>query len=226
MEKILVVEDDPAHLLALEDNLVLAGYEVSTARSGRHALQTLKEEDFDLIVLDIMLPYINGFEVCKRLRKSGDETPIIMLTAKTQEQDRVQGLDMGADDYITKPFSVAELLARIRAVLRRLKVQSRILERFSFGDTELDFRKYEARKGGVKLELSSREFQILKTLITHNGEVVSRYELMEEVWGYDDFPTQRAVDTNVARLRQKLEDDPAQPKHILTVYGAGYKFQA
>lgn len=225
MEKILVVEDDPAHLLALEDNLILAGYEVSTARSGRHALQTLKEEDFDLIVLDIMLPYINGFEVCKRLRESGDETPIIMLTAKTQEQDRVQGLDLGADDYITKPFSMAELLARIRAVLRRFTLQSRILERFSFGDIELDFKKYEAKKGGVKLELSSREFQILKTLITHDGEVVSRYTLMEEVWGYDDLPTQRAIDTNVARLRQKLEDDPAQPKHILTVYGAGYKFQ-
>jgi len=225
MEKILVVEDDPAHLLALEDNLTLAGYEVLTARSGRHAMRTLKEEDFDLIVLDIMLPYINGFEVCKRLRESGDETPIIMLTAKTQEQDRVQGLDLGADDYITKPFSVAELLARIRAVLRRFTLQSRILERFSFGDIEIDFKKYEARKSGVKLELSSREFQILKTLITYDGEVVSRYTLMEEVWGYDDLPTQRAIDTNVARLRQKLEDDPAQPKHIITVYGAGYKFQ-
>ena len=173
-----------------------------------------------------MLPYVNGFEVCERLRESGNETPIIMLTAKIQEQDRVQGLDLGADDYITKPFSVAELLARVRAVLRRFKLQSRLLERFSFGDMELDFKKYEARKGGVKLDISSREFQILKILITYEGEVVSRYKLMEEIWGYDDFPTQRAIATHVARLRQKLEDDPAQPKHILTVYGAGYKFQA
>ncbi len=226
MEKILVVEDDPAHLLALEDNLTFAGYEVSTARSGRHALQTLKEEEFDLILLDIMLPYVNGFEVCKRLRESGDETPIIMLTAKIQEEDRVQGLDLGADDYITKPFSVAELLARVRAVLRRFTLQSRLLERFSFGNIEIDFKKYEAKKGGVRIDLSSREFQILKILIASEGEVVSRYKLMEEIWGYDDFPTQRAIDTHVARLRQKIEDDPAQPKHILTVYGAGYKFQA
>lgn len=226
MEKILVVEDDPAHLLALEDNLKFAGYEVLTARSGRSALQILRQEEFDLIVLDIMLPYVGGFEVCKRLRESGDETPIIMLTAKIQEQDRVQGLDLGADDYITKPFSVAELLARVRAVLRRVGHQARILERFSFGDMEFDFKKYEARKGGIELEISSREFQILKILITHEGEVVSRYKLIGEIWGYDDFPTQRTIDTHVARLRQKLEDDPAQPKHILTVYGAGYKFQA
>ena len=226
MEKILVVEDDPAHLLALEDNLKFAGYEVSTARSGREALQLLRQEEFGLIVLDIMLPYVSGFEVCKRLRKSGDETPIIMLTAKTQEQDRVQGLDLGADDYITKPFSINELLARVRAVLRRFGHQARMLERFSFGDMEFDFKKYEARKGGIELDISSREFQILKILITHEGEVVSRYTLIGEIWGYDDFPTQRTIDTHVARLRQKLEDDPAQPKHILTVYGAGYKFQA
>lgn len=224
MEKILVVEDDPAHLLALEDNLTFAGYQVSTARSGRSALKLLKQEEFDLIVLDIMLPYVNGFEVCKRLRSSGNETPIIMLTARTQEQDRVQGLDLGADDYITKPFSIAELLARIRAVLRRFKLQSRLLERFSFGDIEFDFKKYEAKKNGVKLDISSREFQILKILITHEGEVVSRYDLIGEIWGYDDFPTHRTIDTHIARLRQKLEDDPANPKHILTVYGAGYKF--
>ena len=134
MERILVVEDDPAHLLALEDNLKFAGYEVSTARSGRDALRLLRDDKFDLVILDIMLPYINGFEVCERFREWDDETPIIMLTAKVQERDRVQGLDMGADDYITKPFSVAELLARIRAVLRRVKLQSRMLERFSCGD--------------------------------------------------------------------------------------------
>ena len=226
MKKILVVEDDPAHLLALEDNLKFAGYEVSTARSGREALQLLRQEEFHLIVLDIMLPYVSGFEVCKRLRESGNETPIIMLTARTQEQDRIQGLDLGADDYITKPFSINELLARVRAVLRRFEHQARMLERFSFGDMEFDFKKYEARKGGVELEISSREFQILKILITHEGEVVSRDMLIGEIWGYDDFPTQRTIDTHVARLRQKLEDDPAQPEHILTVYGAGYKFQA
>ena len=149
MEKILIVEDDPAHLLALEDNLSFAGYEVSTARSGRQALEILKQEKFDLIILDIMLPYIDGFEVCKRLRKWGDDTPVIMLTAKVQEQDRVKGLDIGADDYITKPFSVAELLARMRAVLRRFKLQSRLLERFSFRDMEFDFKKHEATKSGV-----------------------------------------------------------------------------
>ena len=226
MERILVVEDDPAHLMGLEDNLKFAGYEVSTARSGREALKVLKEEKFDLVILDIMLPYIDGFEVCKRFREWDDETPIIMLTAKTQERDRVQGLDIGADDYITKPFSVAELLARIRAVLRRFRLQTRLLERFSFGDMEFDFKKYEARKGGVELDISSREFQILKILITHEGEVMSRDQILDEIWGYDDFPTERAIDTHIARLRQKLEDDPSQPKHILTVYGAGYKFQA
>jgi DNA-binding response OmpR family regulator len=226
MEKVLVVEDDPAHLLALEDNLKYAGYEVLTARSGRSALELLKQEKFDLVILDIMLPYIDGFEVCRRFRKWDDETPVIMLTAKIQEQDRVQGLDIGADDYMTKPFSMAELLARIRAVLRRVKLQSRILERFSFGGMELDFKKYEARKGGVKLDISAREFQILKMLITHEGEVVSRDQLIGEIWGFDDFPTERTIDTHVARLRQKLEDDPAHPRHIITVYGAGYKFQA
>jgi DNA-binding response OmpR family regulator len=226
MEKILVVEDDPAHLLALKDNLEFAGYEVSTARSGRSALELLRQAEFDLVILDIMLPYIDGFEVCRRFRGWDDETPIIMLTAKVQEQDRVQGLDLGADDYITKPFSIAELLARIRAVLRRVKLQSRLLERFSFGDMELDFKKYEARKGAVRLDISAREFQILKVLVTHEGEVVSRDQLIGEIWGYDDFPTERTIDTHIARLRQKLEDDPAQPKHILTVYGAGYKFQA
>jgi len=226
MKKILVVEDDPAHLLALEDNLKFAGYEVSTARSGRSALEALKQEKFDLIILDIMLPYIDGFEVCRRLRRSDAETPVIMLTAKIQEKDRVQGLDLGADDYITKPFSVAELLARIRAVFRRAELQSRLLERFSFGDMEFDFKKYEARKGGVELDISAREFQILKVLITHVGEVVSRDQLIGEIWGYDDFPTERTIDTHVARLRQKLEADPSQPKHIITVYGAGYKFQA
>jgi DNA-binding response OmpR family regulator len=225
MERILIVEDDPAHLLALEDNLKFAGYEVSTARSGRRALELMRQEKFDLIILDIMLPYVDGFEVCRRFREWDDETPIIMLTAKVQEQDRVQGLDLGADDYITKPFSVAELLARIRAVLRRVKLQSRLLERFSFGDMEFDFRKYEARKGGVKLDISAREFQILKVLVTHEGEVVSRDQLIGEIWGYDDFPTERTIDTHIARLRQKLEDDPSQPRHILTVYGAGYKFQ-
>jgi len=226
MSKILVVEDDPAHLLALEDNLKFAGYEVSTARSGRSALESLKEEKFDLVILDIMLPYIDGFEVCRRLRRSDDETPVIMLTAKVQEQDRVQGLDLGADDYITKPFSVAELLARIRAVLRRVELQSRLLERFSFGDMEFDFKKYEAKKAGVELDISAREFHILKVLITHAGEVISRDQLIGEIWGYDDFPTERTIDTHIARLRQKLEADPSQPEHILTVYGAGYKFQA
>jgi two-component system alkaline phosphatase synthesis response regulator PhoP len=138
----------------------------------------------------------------------------------------VQGLDIGADDYITKPFSVAELLARMRAVQRRVKLQSRLLERFSFGDMKFDFKKYEARKGGVKLDLSAREFQILKVLMTHEGEVVSRDRLLGEIWGYDDFPTERTIDTHVARLRQKIEDDPSQPQHIITIYGAGYKFQA
>ncbi len=226
MERILVVEDDPAHLLALEDDLKFAGYEVLTARSGRSAMTLLKQEKFDLVILDIMLPYMDGFEVCRRFRKLDDETPVIMLTAKVQEQDRVQGLDIGADDYITKPFSIAELLARIRAALRRVKLQSRMLERFSFGDMEFDFKKYEARKGGVQLDISAREFQILKMLITNEGEVVSRDRLIGEIWGFDEFPTQRTIDTHVARLRQKLEDDPSQPKHILTVYGAGYKFQA
>ena len=225
MEKVFIVEDDPAHLLALEDNLRFAGYEVSTCKSGRDALSILEREKFDLIILDIMLPYISGFDICKTIRQKGDQTPIIMLTAKVQEQDRVQGLDLGADDYITKPFSVAELLARMRAVLRRFTRQSRLLERFAFGDMEFDFKKYEAKKAGRKLDISAREFQILKILVSHAGEVVTRDELIGEIWGYNEFPTERTIDTHIARLRQKLEDDPSQPKHIITIYGAGYKFQ-
>ena len=225
-QRILIVDDEPRLVRLVREVLGAVGYEVLEAADGEMGIEMVALEQPDLLLLDILLPLgMDGYEVCRRVREFSN-LPIIMLTAKIQEQDRVQGLDLGADDYITKPFSVAELLARIRAVMRRVKLQSRLLERFSFGDIEFDFKKYEARKGGVKLDISSREFQILKILIAHEGDVVSRYELMEEIWGYDDLPTQRAIDTHIARLRQKLEDDPAQPEHILTVYGAGYKFQA
>ncbi len=224
MPRILIIEDEESILMGLEDDLGLEGYEVSGVRDGAEGLARAMEGGFDLIILDIMLPKMDGFDVCKRLRHSGIMTPILMLTAKSQEVDKVLGLELGADDYVTKPFSPRELLARVKALLRRAKPDTPAIERFSFGVVEVDFRKYEVTKGGAPVSLTVREFELLRHLIQHREEVVGRDAILEEVWGddWDVFP--RTIDTHIAHLRKKLEDDPADPRYILNVRGVGYRF--
>jgi len=224
MSRLLVVEDDPAILRGLSDNLRAESYEVTTAAEGEIAFRMARDGAFDLVLLDVMLPKMNGFEVCRRLRAEGSNVPILMLTARGEEADRVRGLDLGADDYLTKPFSVAELQARVRALLRRRATPSRLPDEARFGDVLLDFRRYEARKGDAALKLTRKEFGTLRFLISRAGEVVSRHELLDEVWDYQEYPTTRTVDTHVASLRAKIESDPATPRHLLTVHGVGYKF--
>lgn len=222
--RILVVEDDAAILRGLADNLRFEGYEVLTTRDGEEGLRIVLEREPDLVILDIMLPGLSGFDVCRRARKQGKTMPILMLTARGQEVDRVMGLDLGADDYITKPFSIPELLARVRANLRRANPGAALPERVSFGDVVVEFEGYEATKGGQPLKLAPKEFGVLRLLVAREGEVVSRTDLLHEVWGYNSFPTTRTVDNHVASLRSKLEDDPARPRFLLTVHGVGYKF--
>jgi DNA-binding response OmpR family regulator len=211
-------------VLGLKDSCEYEGYEVSVARDGTEGLERATTEKPDIILLDVMLPLMSGIDVCRKLRACGIETPILMLTARSQEIDKVVGLEVGADDYVTKPFSVKELLARIRAHLRRAAKQVVEIESFTFGDVELNFRKYAARKGGRALELSAREFEILHYLIRRRGEIVTRDQLLDEVWGYDSIPVTRTVDNHIARLRQKIEQDASEPRHIITVHRFGYRF--
>ena len=222
--KILVVEDEEDLARGLEINLRKEGYEVSTTGRGDEVLQLAKEENPDLIILDIMLPEMNGFEVCRELRRRGADMPIIILTAKSEEVDRVVGLEIGADDYVTKPFSLRELLARIHARLRRHSPSQEQLSRYSFGEIEIDFDKYVTTRQGRQLELTPKEYEVMRFLILHQGEVVTRDQLLDQVWGYEVYPTTRTVDNHILRLRQKLEEEPAKPKHILSIYGEGYRF--
>ena len=226
--KILVVEDDPSMLMGLKDNLEFENYEVLTARTGPDGLKMAQSNQFDLIVLDLMLPQMDGFEVCRQIRAKDEDIPIIMLTAKAQEVDKVVGLKLGADDYITKPFSVRELLARIEAVLRRQRRKthpsSPKIQSYEFGKVKVDFRKCLAYKGKEKIDLTHYEVEILKVLIANKEEPISRNRMLDEIWGYELFPTTRTIDNHVVKLRQKLEDDPKDPKHIITVHGIGYKF--
>ncbi len=224
MARILIVEDDPAILRGLADNLACESHEVLTAADGEHGLSQTRTARPDLIVLDLMLPRMSGYEVCRKLRAEGVMTPIVMLTARGDEADRVVGLDLGADDYITKPFSVRELLARIRAVLRRAQVQSALPEELRFGNVVVDFRRYEARKGDRPVDLTRKEFGLLRLLAARSGAPVTRDDLLNEVWGYDATPTTRTVDNHVASLRSKLEDNPSDPQHLFTVHGVGYKW--
>ena len=224
MVKVLIIEDEPNMILGLKDSCEYEGYEVSVARDGKEGLQKALAEKVDIILLDVMLPVMSGIDVCRSLRTRGIETPILMLTARSQEIDKVVGLEVGADDYVTKPFSIKELLARIRAHLRRASKQVVDLESFTFGDVELNFKKYVARKDGQALELSAREFEILRYLIRHRGEIITRDQLLDEVWGYDSTPVTRTVDNHIARLRQKIEQDPSAPQHIITVHRIGYRF--
>jgi two-component system alkaline phosphatase synthesis response regulator PhoP len=223
--RVLLVEDEPGLQLALTDRLVAEGYRVETAADGNTAVQRASGEPFDVIILDVMLPGRDGFEVARTVRQQGIQTPILMLTARTQVVDRVVGLKLGADDYLTKPFEMVELLARIEALLRRAPASSGVnLERFQFGDVLVDARKAEVSRDGALVELSAKEFHLLRYFIEHRGATVSREELLTEVWGYQATPSTRTVDVHVAWLRQKLEPNPRVPQYILTVHGLGYKF--
>jgi DNA-binding response OmpR family regulator len=225
MNRVLVVEDDEAMAVALRDGFVYEGYEVSVARDGETGLRMARENPPDLMILDVMLPKMTGLEICKVLRGDGSDLPIIMLTARGQEIDKVLGLKLGADDYVTKPFSFMELMARVEAVLRRARPGGGIQRPVhTFGDVTVDFDRHAATRGGETLDLSPREFRLLGYLVEHHGEVVSREELLDAVWGYDTIPFTRTVDTHVAKLRKKIEVDPSDPHHIITVHRLGYKF--
>jgi len=225
MNRVLVVEDDEAMAVALRDGFAYEGYDVIVARDGEAGLRMAREASPNLMILDVMLPKVTGLEICKLLRGEGSDLPIIMLTARGQEIDKVLGLKLGADDYVTKPFSFMELMARVEAVLRRTRpgggFQGPVHE---FGDVTVNFDRHEATKAGAPLDLTPREFRLLSYLVEHRGEVVSRERLLDAVWGYDTIPFTRTVDTHIGKLRKKIEDDPSDPQHIITVHRLGYKF--
>lgn len=224
MHRILIVDDNPDILTGLEINLTQEGYEVLKACRGDTGLQTAIQQNPSLIVLDVMLPAMSGLDVCRELRRRGIEVPIILLTARAEEVDKVVGFEIGADDYVTKPFGIRELLARIAARLRRPAGVNSGMHQYRFDSVELDFDRQRATRDGKPVGMTSREFEILRILIQSRGAVVTRERLLNEVCGYDAYCTTRTVDTHVLRLRRKLEDNPATPAHILSVYGAGYKF--
>jgi two-component system alkaline phosphatase synthesis response regulator PhoP len=225
---VLIVEDDEAMAVALRDGFDYEGYEVVTARDGAAGLERASRAAPDLIVLDVMLPKMSGLDVCKKLRAGGDRVPIIMLTARGQEIDKILGLKLGADDYVTKPFSFLELFARAEAVLRRAgggtDGRPEAIESYRFGEVTIDFRRHEASKDGESIELSPREFRLLEHFVAHRGEVVTRDHLLDAVWGYDTIPFTRTVDTHIAKLRKKIEDRPGDPRWIVTIHRVGYKF--
>ena len=224
MTRILVVEDEPNMVAGLRDNFEFEGYEVVTAPDGVAGLERALTESPDLVILDVMMPRMSGLDVCKQLKTKRPSLPIIMLTARGQEVDKVVGLELGADDYVTKPFSIRELLARVKAVLRRAKPAAKQQEKYAFGEIELDTRSCQVSRKGRQLDFSSKEFELLKYFLCHPGETLSRDRLLEDVWGYDRFPTTRTVDAHIVRLRQKVEPKPEEPRFILTVHGTGYKF--
>ena len=220
---ILVVDDETNMRKGLRDNLEFEGYLVDEAADGLEALAAHKKGSYDLIVLDVMMPNLSGFEVCKKIRASGDQIPIILLTAKGEEIDKVLGLEIGADDYVQKPFSLRELLARIGAVLRRSGSSTKVEEKINIGLLSLNFKEYTALREGKEEKLSHKEFEILNFLLEHKNEIVDRYDLLKNVWGYDEQPTTRTVDNFIVKLRQKIEENPSNPRHIITIHGAGYK---
>ncbi len=223
MPRILIVDDEPEMIRGLVDNLHFEGYQTITAGDGEHGLALALSEAPDLIVLDLMMPGLSGWDVCRTLRQKGLDIPVIMLTARGEETDQVRGLEMGADDYVTKPFSLRELLARIRAVLRRPGPRQKF-EVFAVGEFRLHLRTRQAFKAGREVWLTRKEFELLRYLVEHRGEILTRDRLLNEVWGYDQFPTTRTVDTHILRLRQKFETDPERPAYIVTVHGQGYRF--
>jgi DNA-binding response OmpR family regulator len=224
MTAILLVEDEPKMQKGLRDNLEFEGYKVDIAGTGKDGLKKILNHTYDLVLLDVMLPEMSGFDVCKRAREKGVRVPIVMLTAKGEEVDKVLGLELGADDYITKPFSLRELLARIKAVLRRKEGGSHdIPEKTKIGNLEVDFTTYGATKKGKAVEMTSKEFEILRFLWQHKNQAVTRDALLTNVWGYDESISSRTVDNFIAKLRQKIEPSPSKPRHIITLHGTGYK---
>jgi len=223
MSRVLVVEDDRAILRGLDESLRFERYDVLAAEDGETGYRLALETKPDLVILDLVLPKINGFEVCRKLRAEGFAAPILMLTARGEETDRVVGLDLGADDYVTKPFSVRELLARVRALLRRTLASEAMPNELRFDDVIIDFRRYEAFKGGRSIDMTRKEFGLLRVLASKAGQVVTREALLNEVWGYENYPTTRTVDNHIALLRNKLEENPAEPQRLITFRGVGYK---
>ena len=222
--RILVIEDEPAMVAGLRDNFEYEGYDVISAEDGLSGLERVLADDPDLVVLDVMMPRMSGLDVCKAVKARRPSIPIIMLTARGQEIDKVIGLELGADDYVTKPFSIRELMARVKAVLRRVPPQGPVPDVYRFGDVEVNVRGNEVRRAGSAVELSAKEFALLAYFISHPGETLSRDRLLEAVWGYQNYPSTRTVDTHIVHLRHKVEPDPEQPRFIVTVHGTGYKF--
>jgi len=224
MPSVLIVEDDHSIAVALKDGFDYEGYDVTIAGDGLAALRAVEQTNIDLIILDVMLPKMSGLDVCRRIRQNGSKMPIIMLTARGQEIDKVLGLKIGADDYVTKPFSFLELMARVEAVLRRATGYDGSPESYKFGDVKIDFKKMETVKGKRAVSLSHREFDLLRYLIDHRGEVLPRDRILSAVWGYENGSFTRTVDMHIAKLRKKIEDRPSDPAHIVTVHRVGYKF--
>lgn len=222
---ILIVEDDESILFGLQDILQNQGYIVTTASNGNDGYNLAIKKSFDLLILDIMLPGMSGLEICKLVRVEKMKVPIIMLTAKSSEMDKITGLDYGADDYVSKPFSLSELLARIRALIRRAYAENS-LNKFTFGKISIDFDRMLVRSNNREIKFTRKEFAILKYLIQHEGEIVHRHDLLNNIWGYDQMPTTRTVDTFIVEIRKKIEEQSSKPRHILTITGIGYKFES
>jgi len=224
MDKILIVEDDKAILMGLKDDLEFEGYKVYIALNGKEGLKKAMAQKFQLIILDILLPELNGFEVCRKLKEAGKDTPILMITAaKTEEMDKVLGLELGADDYVTKPFGSRELVARVKAILRRTRQKEKSGEIYEFGDISVNFKSHEVLKAGQQLHLTALEFKLLKLFIEHKGEVLTRDSILDETWD-DAVVSPRTIDPHIVHLRKKIEKDPAAPEYIVGIRGVGYKF--
>jgi len=221
--KILLVEDEPKVVEFIKKGLEEQGYETEVSYDGQMGERLALKGKHDLIILDVILPYLNGYELCKRIREKGLQVPVLMLTALGTTDDKISGFDAGADDYLVKPFEFAELLARIKAVFRRVRSGSELPEVYRIGNLEINFKEYQATKNGKSLKLSPREYELLSSFIKRQGEIISRDELLNQIWGYDSFPNTRTVDAHIAKLRQKIEDNPEDPKLIITVHGIGYK---
>jgi DNA-binding response OmpR family regulator len=222
--RILIIEDEPAMVEGLRDNFEYEGYDVISAGDGVAGLDRALTDDPDLVVLDVMMPRMSGLDVCKQLKAKRPALPIIMLTARGQEIDKVVGLELGADDYVTKPFSIRELMARVKAVLRRVSPPASAPDLYRFSDVEVNIRGNQVLRAGAQVDLSAKEFALLAYFVSHPGETLSRDRLLDAVWGYENYPNTRTVDTHIVHLRQKLEPNPEEPRFILTVHGSGYKF--
>lgn len=223
MERILIIEDEKKLLMSLEDFFKTQGYDVLCTTSGEEGIKLALDKAPNIIILDIMLPDLSGYDVCRRIKEKMPSLRILMLSAKGEEVDKVVGLELGADDYMTKPFSVRELLARVRALMRRGEISSGEITHYSLGSVKIDLKSHEVTRSGKKIELTSLEVKILKHLISHRGEVVTRDQLLDKIWGYEVYPTTRTVDNLIMKLRKKIENDPNKPRFIHTVYGEGYK---